>query len=262
MAEESRPDSYPEIPVNEEAIDQVRAAGDRLQAVGNGILPFILWPIVAPAALNPVSLLFLCLIPAIFPVGTRLRKFGAIEELASQILDEFREEEVEVRVCIPVPEQGEVDLLVRFPLYPQQQSFLVQLRSMGKCQAQWKEHREWVYWKSPKKRQFASKVDYFEKMGLQERWLRKNRPEIFGFTRTERKTPCIKILAIAGQSSLANHQGDQYQVFGEEKVVFAKKRVSIFLMEADQVVGFIKGLRDRRRKERKEAEKRSQTANE
>ncbi len=170
--EEKRPESnYPEIPVNEEAIAKITQEADKLQDKGN--FAAFLYILALSLGSSPLGLFILSPIAAFFFTAKRLAKLGAIELLATRILEEFRQEEVEVRCAVPVPDRGTIDLLVRFP-NPPKQGYLIQLRTMGSRRLRYKEDREGFYWYGGKYSQRKrSPVDYFELIGEQELWLKK-----------------------------------------------------------------------------------------
>lgn len=190
------------------------------------------------AVAYPVALLLS--LPPLGIFGKRLQKVSQIYLNMGSLLDEFESRGVIITPRLEVPENGSLDLFVRFPNAPKA-LFTIGFRSNGEASVLFREETETLHIRRPKRR--GSKVwqiDLFRRFALQEFWLRKNRPDLFGQSSRDRNRPAVKLLVLTGQTRLGQHPEHLYAMIGDQKVLSVRNRVSLFIMEESQLIPFIK----------------------
>lgn len=170
----------------------------------------------------------------------RSRKIQSILENGEGINATFKDRSPQIFCDLPVPEQGRLDILVRFPLAPQKAIFAIALRSHGKSKVYYDERKEALYlrtrggWK-------LWKPDHIERLALQESWLRRNRQaELFGVSSKDKNRPVIKLLVLTKETKIGQHSDSLYTQVGDQRVLLLRRRSSVYVLEEDQLLPFIK----------------------
>ncbi|MCD8486196.1 MAG: hypothetical protein LRZ84_05480 [Desertifilum sp.] len=104
----------------------------------------------------------------------RIEKINAILRNARALDETFQQQEVQLFLDLPVPENGRLDLFVRFPLPPKKAIFTIALRSQGNSTIFYNEQKESLYVRARGLRRWTP--DHIERLSLQEYWLRKKSP--------------------------------------------------------------------------------------
>lgn len=197
-----------------------------------------------------VSMLFssLWILPAVacFTYGIRrLQKASQLYFAISDLIQAFGDD-IEIQSEIEVPEHGNLDLLVRH--IPGKVNIAIALRSQGQAKVYYREDKQQLFRRRyPKGGTRAWDIDHLTRLGEQEFWLRKNNREVFGRTSRQRNRPLLKILALTGKTILRDNPEDKfYEDIQEPKSLFVKKRTSIYVMEGENIVNFIKAWLDKR----------------
>ena len=171
---------------------------------------------------------------------TRLQKVSQAFLWLGRLLDEFEPQEVEIIPRIDVPEQGQLDLFIRFPL-PPKAVFAVAFRSQGKATVFYSEEKEGLYVRYKRGGLKRWHPDHIERLALQESWLRRNHEELFGQSSRDKRRPCIKLLVMTGETKLNASQPEHlYVTIGDQRVLLLRKRSSIYVLEEAQLIPFIK----------------------
>lgn len=168
----------------------------------------------------------------------RLQKVSQIYFSMRRLLDAFESRGVLITPQIDVPDNGSLDLFIRFP-NPPKVNFAIGLRSNGGSTVYYNEAKENLYRRNKSGGLKPWQVDLFQRIGLQEFWLRKNRQVLFGQSSKDKNRVVVKVLVLTGETKLGKHPEHLYTTIGDQKVVVVKKRVSVQIMEESQLIPFI-----------------------
>lgn len=168
----------------------------------------------------------------------RLQKVSQIYFSMRRLLDAFESRGVLITPQIDVPENGTLDLFIRFP-NPPKVNFALGLRSIGKATVYYNESKENLYRRNKSGGWKPWNVDLFRRIGLQEFWLRKNRQVLFGQSSKDKNRVVAKVLVLTGETKLGQHAEHLYTQIGDQKVLVVKKRVSVQIMEESQLIPFM-----------------------
>jgi hypothetical protein len=168
----------------------------------------------------------------------RLQKVSQIYFSMRRLLDAFESRGVLITPQIDVPDNGSLDLFIRFP-NPPKVNFAIGLRSNGESTVYYNEAKENLYRRNKSGGLKPWQVDLFQRIGLQEFWLRKNRQVLFGQSSKDKNRVVAKVLVLTGETKLGKHPEHLYTTIGDQKVVVIKKRVSVQIMEESQLIPFI-----------------------
>lgn len=184
-------------------------------------------------------LLVLATLPSWRTLLTQLQKTSQICLNMEPLLDEFEERGVIITPRLEVPENGSLDLFVRFPS-PPKAVFAIGFRSNGESTIFFNEQKESLSFRRKRGGFKAWEVDLFRRFALQEFWLRKNRQNLFGQSSRDKNRPVVKLLVLTGKTKLGKHSDHLYIAIGNHKVLSIRNRVSLFVMEESQLIPFIK----------------------
>ncbi|HEY9645076.1 MAG TPA: hypothetical protein V6C88_01835 [Chroococcidiopsis sp.] len=184
-------------------------------------------PLLALSALPPLGLL-----------GKQLQKASQIYLSMGRLLDAFEPQGVIITPQLAVPENGGLDLFIRFP-HPPKAVFTIGLRSNGESTLFFNEQKEALFVRRKHGGLKPWQVDLFRRFALQEFWLRKNRPMLFGQSSRDKNRPAVKLLVLTGKTKLGNHSDHLYTTVGDQTVLSVRNRVSLFIMEEHQLIPFI-----------------------
>jgi len=228
--------NYADQPVllnNRQAWEQLEQERERLTSGCSGAgISFL----TGVALVNPI-LLFGSL-PLLGVAGTQLQKTSQIYLNMGRLLDAFESQDVIITPRLSVPENGSLDLFIRFP-NPPKAVFTIGLRSNGESTIFFNEQKESLCLRRKRGGFKAWQVDLFRRFALQEFWLRKNRQDLFGQSSRDKNRPAVKLLVLTGKTKLGKHAEHLYAKIGEQKVLSVRNRVSLFVMEEEQLIPFI-----------------------
>jgi hypothetical protein len=201
-----------------------------------GISKFLLAAVILSFPPNALTA-----IPSLKFWGTRLKKVTQIYQNIERILDEFESKEIIITPELAVPENGTLDLFVRFPNLPKT-NFAINFRSNGDSKVYYNREKEILTYRRRKGggKYRLWQVDLFQRIGLQEFWLRKNRPDLFGQSSRDKNRAVTKVLVLTGETKLREHPEEMYTTVGDQHVLLIHKRVFVYLMEESQLISFIK----------------------
>jgi hypothetical protein len=182
--------------------------------------------------------LTLGVLPPLGGLGIRLQKTNQIYLSLGRLLEKFEKQSVIITPCLDVPDNGSLDLFVRFP-NPPKANFAIGLRSNGDSKVFYDPEKENLYVRRRGGGLKPWQVDLFRRIGLQEFWLRKNRQVLFGQSSKDKNRAVVKILVLTGKTKLGQHPEQMYATIGEQKVLLVQKRVAVYLMEESQLIPFI-----------------------
>jgi hypothetical protein len=168
----------------------------------------------------------------------RLQKVSQIYFTMKRLLDAFESRGVLITPQMEVPDNGSLDLFVRFP-NPPKVNFAIGLRSNGGSTVYYNETKENLYRRNKSGGLKPWHVDLFQRIGLQEFWLRKNRKALFGQSSKDKNRAVVKVLVLTGETNLGQHSEHLYTMIGDQKVLVVKKRVTVHIVEANQLIPFM-----------------------
>jgi hypothetical protein len=229
----SSPQDEPVLLNNRQALTQLEQEREYLTAscygAGAALIAGITFanPFLALSALPPFGI-----------IGKCLQKISQIYLNMEPLLDEFESQGVLITPRLEVPDNGSLDLFVRFP-NPPKTLFTIGLRSNGESSIFFNEQKECLCVRR-KHGYKAWQVDFFRRFALQEYWLRKNRQDLFGQASRDKNRPAVKLLVLTGKTKIGKHSEHLYAMIGDQKVLCVRSRVSLFIMEESQLIPFIK----------------------
>ncbi|PSB33931.1 hypothetical protein [Stenomitos frigidus] len=229
--------NYADLPVllhNREAWKQLEQERERLT---NGCRGAGISFLAGLTLANPI--LLLGSLPLLGITGTQLQKTSQIYLNMGRLLDAFERQEIIITPRLEVPDNGSLDLFVRFP-NPPKAVFTIGLRSNGESTIFFNEQKEGLCLRRKRGGFKTWQVDLFRRFALQEFWLRKNRQDLFGQSSRDKNRPAVKLLVLTGKTKLGKHSEHLYAMIGDQKVLSVRNRVSLFIMEEEQLIPFIK----------------------
>lgn len=171
----------------------------------------------------------------------RTQKINNILRNGKRLDKEFGDQEIQITVDIPVPDNGELDLFVKFPLPPRKAIFAIALRSQGEGVVFYNEKKEALYIRTGGGGLKLWKPDHIERLGLQEFWLRKNRQqELFGTSSRDKNRSAVKLLVLTGETKVGQHSDSLYTQVGDQRILLIRRRASIYVMRESQLIPFIR----------------------
>lgn len=178
-------------------------------------------------------------------VGSRLvlkrtQKINSILRNGRALDEKFADQQIQISTDLPVPDNGRLDLFVRFPLPPKKAVFTIALRSQGKGTVIYNEQKESLYIRTGNGGLRPWKPDHIERLALQEFWLRKNRQkELFGTSARDKNRSAVKLLVVTGQTKVGQHSDSLYTAVGDQRVLLLRRRSSIYVLQEEQLLPFI-----------------------
>lgn len=171
----------------------------------------------------------------------RTQKINSILRNGRALDEAFADQEIQIFTDLPVPDQGRLDLFVKFPLPPRKAIFTIALRSQGKGTVFYNEQKECLYIRSGSGGFKPWKPDHIERLGRQEFWLRTNRQEeLFGTSSRDKNRSAVKLLVVTGQTRIGQHSDSLYTEIGDQRVLLLRRRASIYVLQEEQLLPFIK----------------------
>lgn len=171
----------------------------------------------------------------------RTQKINSILRNGKALDEASTEQQIQIFTDLPVPDNGRLDLFVKFPLPPKKAIFAIALRSQGKGTVIYNEQKESLYIRSGSGGFKPWKPDHIERLALQEFWLRQNRQEeLFGISSRDKNRSAVKLLVLTGQTKIGQHSDSLYTEVGAQRVLLLRRRSSIYVLEEAQLLPFIK----------------------
>lgn len=170
-----------------------------------------------------------------------IQKLNQITRALTAILDAFEDrQEIDVLTSLEVPEQGTLDLLIKF--LTAKINFAIALRSQGQARITYREEKEALYRRNKSGGIKPWTPDHVQKLNEQEFWLRKNQNWVFGSSSRQRSRPLIKLLVLTGETRLGQHPEHLYATIGTEKVLLLRQKISVYVLEEKQLIPLIEGF--------------------
>jgi hypothetical protein len=228
--------SQPALLTNRQAWAHLAKEIERLtaQCCGVGALT-----ISGTAFPNPV--LTLGSLPALGKLLQQRQKTSQIYLQMGRLLDAFERDGVIITPKLLIPQQGSLDLLVRFPVPPKKVNFAIALRAKPNAKVVYHEAKEALFLRRKGGGLRRWEPDHLKRLPLQELWLRNNRIEIFGPSSKDKNRPLIKLLALTGDTTVGQHSEHLYTTVGNERVLLIRRHSSTYVMHESQLIPFITG---------------------
>ena len=171
-----------------------------------------------------------------------IRKLNQVIPVMESLLDEFEDQRVVIQPRIDLPKYGSLDLLLRLTQPPNKVTFGIALRSQGDANIIYNEKKESFYIRRHKGRGglYAWNPNHIEQLGEQEFWLRKNCREVFGESARDKNRPMVKLLVLTDNTKLGKHSENLYETIGDQKVLLLKKRCSVYVVEEEHLIPFLR----------------------
>jgi len=167
----------------------------------------------------------------------RTQKFNRVARTTKALLDAFGDSVV-ITPRIDVPEARPIDLFVRFP---GRVLLLISIRSKGKSRIIYNEQTETLCFRFKRPRAGLQKwqPDPLTELSEYQRWLMKNR-RLLGLSSREVSKPLAKVLMLAGETSLDDHQEHLYSMMDGQRVLWIRKKGTAAVITEEQIVSFTK----------------------
>lgn len=182
-------------------------------------------------------------IGSIPPLGFQLKKLQKVSQIVlnmERILAEFEKDDVIATPQIDVPDNGTLDLFIKFPNPPKKAVFTIGFRSNGDSTVFFSEEKEALCVRRKRGGFKRWNVNLFQRFALQEYWLRKNRVNLFGTSSRDKNRSAIKVLVLTGNTKIGKHSDHLYTEVGSLRVLTVKSRVTLFVIEEDQLIDFLR----------------------
>ncbi|MEA5507475.1 hypothetical protein VB735_31160 [Halotia wernerae UHCC 0503] len=167
------------------------------------------------------------------------QKLARLEKLTARLLDEFRNEGIQVFPVLKIDDKNPIDLFVRFE---RKIHLFISIRSIGDKEIVYNEAREVLQIKRKDKHglkvwnpcPLLELADY-------EKWLSKNR-DLFGMSSREAtKTPSAKVLVLWPPTKAAeDHNSHLYSEVGSMKILALRRKGTVFVIQQEEVTEFVK----------------------
>lgn len=232
-AQANTDDSDLVFPNNRQALQYLEQEQERLEVLGHMATAAAasLWLLFPPA--GAVGLML-----PLRDILNQLQKAGQIKNNLTLLLEKFEDRGVILTPNLAVPDNGSLDLFVRFP-NPPKAVFAIGFRTNGESSIFFNEEKEALFFRRKRGGYKAWQVDLFRRFALQEFWLRKNRQSLFGQSSRDKNRPAVKLLVLTGKTRLGQHSEHLYAMIGEQRVLNVRNKVSLFIMEEHQLTPFI-----------------------
>lgn len=169
----------------------------------------------------------------------RVEKLARLEKLTALLLDEFKNEGIQVFPVLQIESKNPIDLFIKFP---RKTHLFISIRSKGDSEIVYNEKREVLQ----VKRKNKSGLRTWQPCPLVEladykSWLDKNR-NLFGMSSREaQKTPTAKVLVLWPPTVADTHHNDQlYSEIGSIKILALRRKGTAFVIQKEEVTEFIK----------------------
>jgi hypothetical protein len=167
------------------------------------------------------------------------QKLARLEKLTALLLDEFKNEGVQVFPTVPVENNNPIDLFIRFP---RTTHLFISIRSKGDREIVYNEAREVLQVKRKDKNglklwqpcPLVELADY-------EKWLNKNRDKFLMSSREAQKTPTAKVLVLWPPTKAGNTHNDHlYSEVGSMKILALRRKGTAFVIQEEEVTEFVR----------------------
>ncbi|UKP01560.1 hypothetical protein [Nostoc sp. UHCC 0870] len=169
----------------------------------------------------------------------RVEKLARLEKLTTELLDEFKNEGIQVFPVLQIEDKNPIDLFIKFP---RKTHLFISIRSKGDSEIVYNEKREVLQ----VKRKNKSGLRTWQPCPLVEladykSWVDKNR-NLFGMSSREaQKTPTAKVLVLWPPTVADTHHNDQlYSEIGSIKILALRRKGTAFVIQKEEVTEFIK----------------------
>ncbi|MEM7771019.1 MAG: hypothetical protein AAF327_10980 [Cyanobacteria bacterium P01_A01_bin.37] len=220
---------------NQEALEKLKKTRHSLSENCAGLFVLLLGGVTIS---NPLPVFGS--IPALGYQLKKLQKTSQIVLNMERILAEFATNNVIVTPQLDVPDNGTLDLFVRFPDPPKKAVFTIGFRSNGHSTLFFSEEKQALCVRRKRGGLKQWNINLFQRFALQEYWLRKNQVEIFGTSSRDKNRSAVKVLVLTGNTKIGKHADHLYTEVGSLRVLMVKNRVSLFVIEEDQLIQFLR----------------------
>lgn len=203
-----------------------------LAAALGGIAGFALFSLAMVAAL-PVG-----------AIGGELQGTSQRFLLMSELMEAFESEDISIKVGLKGEGIRDIDFFLRFP---DKEFILIKIRSLSFSKIVYNEERQALRFRRKKGGVKTWKPDPLLELLDQERWLRKERPDLLGGSSRDRRRPIAKLLVLWDDTVLGEHPEHLYATIGDQKYLTIRNAGTVSIVERDQVINFVQSYLDSRR---------------
>ncbi|NJL19767.1 MAG: hypothetical protein HC895_01415 [Leptolyngbyaceae cyanobacterium SM1_3_5] len=208
----------------------------------------ILFSALALGSIAGLALFSLVLIAGlpIAAIAGELQKTSQRFLFMSELVEAFESEDISIKVGLKGEGIREIDF---FLIFPDKEFILIQIRSLSFSKIAYKEERQALRITRKKKKGGVTtwKPDPLLELLDQERWLRKERPDLLGGSSRDRRRPIAKLLILWDDTVLGEHPEHLYATMNDQKFLMIRNKGTVFIVEREQVIDFIQGYLDSRR---------------
>lgn len=168
----------------------------------------------------------------------RIQKLARVQELTEQLLNQFKNENIQVFPLLPVESSNPIDLFIRFP---KKTHLFVSIRSKGDAKIIYNETKEILQVRKKDGGGLSTWIPCpLDELADYKRWLDKNRDSFGMSSREAQKTPTTRVLVLWHPTKTANHKEHLYSQFGTMKILSPRKKGTTFITHDDEFVDFVK----------------------
>ncbi|NJL19585.1 MAG: hypothetical protein HC895_00215 [Leptolyngbyaceae cyanobacterium SM1_3_5] len=164
--------------------------------------------------------------------------------LISELIEAFESEDISIKVGLKGEGIRDIDFFLRFP---DKEFILIKIRSLSLSKITYNEERQVLRFRRKKGGVKTWKPDPLLEMLDQERWLRKERPDLLGGSSRDRRRPIAKLLVLWTDTVLGDHPDHLYATIGDQKYLTIRNAGTVSIVERDQVIDFVESYLSSRR---------------
>jgi hypothetical protein len=233
LIQKDLPSDFQLPPHNEAALEMIREAKDYESALALAVsgTAFATGSFITPVGWAAFALAYKPLV--------RIQKLARLEKLTTSLLDEFKNQGIQVFPVLKIEDKNPIDLFVRFE---RKIHLFISIRSIGDKEIVYNEAREVLQIKRKDKHglkvwnpcPLLELADY-------EKWLSKNRDLFAMSSREATKTPSAKVLVLWPPTKAAiDHNSHLYSEVGSMKILALRRKGTAFIIQQEEVIEFVK----------------------
>lgn len=171
---------------------------------------------------------------------TNSQRFLLMEEL----MEALKDENVAIEVGLKPEGLREIDFFLRFS---DKEYVLIQIRSLGDVKVTYNEEREALRFRKKGGGSKTWEPDPLFELAEQERWLRRQRPDLLGASSRDRRRPLAKLLVLWQDTTLGEHPEHLYVTMSDQRFLTIRKNGTTAIVSKNQAIDFIQGYLASRR---------------
>jgi hypothetical protein len=169
----------------------------------------------------------------------RVEKIARLEKLTTVLLEEFKDQGIQVFPVLQIEDKNPIDLFIRFP---RKTHLFISVRSLGDREVVYNETREIIQVRKKNKGGLTTwKPCPLLELADYEKWLNKKR-DLFGMSSREAtKIRTAKVLVLWHPTKKASNLKEHlYTEVGNMKTLALRRKGTMFVIQEEEVTEFVK----------------------